>query len=315
MEKNARVYVAGHTGLVGSAIVQALSRRGIENIVTRRSQELDLRKQAPVNAFFEQTRPDYVFLAAAHVGGKQANSTFTGEFIYDNLQIQTNVIHGSYKAGVKKLLFFGSNCMYPRDARQPLEEESLLTGPFEPSNEPYAVAKVTGFKMCAAYNRQYRTNFITAIPASQFGPHDNFDLAACHLVPALIRRFHEAKLRGDATFNFATTGNPRREIMYVDDLAEASLFLMDTYQSSEPINVGPGYDLTMREIAECVKEAVGFQGEIIYDSKKKDGIMRKLLDSSKIHGLGWRPSTSIREGIQKTYEWLALNYVTTAVVR
>lgn len=307
MDKESKIYIAGHTGLVGSALYRALRHRGLENIVVRGSVELDLRKQQDTEDFIASVKPDYVFLAAARVGGKQANSKYTADFIYDNVQIQTNVIHSSYNAGVKNLLFFGSNCMYPRDCEQPMKEEFLLTGPFESSNEPYAVAKMTGIKMCKAYNQQHGTKFISIIPASQFGPNDNFDLATSHLVPALIRRFHEAKERGKEEFFFSTTGKPRREIMYVDDLADAALFVMDNYESSEPLNVGCGYDLTMREIAELIADVVGYRGKIIYDMAKKDGVMRKLLDSSKISSLGWRPQISLHDGIERTYNWLKRN--------
>lgn len=303
ISREARIYVAGHRGLVGSAIVRRLEGAGFPNLILRTSQELDLRDQARVKEFFEREKPEYVFLAAARVGGILANMTYPAHFIYDNLMIQSNVIHQAFKTEVKKLLFLGSSCIYPKFAPQPIKEEYLLTGPLEPTNEPYAVAKIAGIKMCQAYNRQYGTNFICAMPTNLYGPNDNFDLETSHVIPALIRKFHEAKISGAKSVVVWGTGTPRREFLYVDDLADACLFLMENCdaQHAEIINVGTGEDITIKELAEMIKNIVGFNGEIIFDPSKPDGTPRKLLDISLIKKLGWRPKTTLEEGLLKTY--------------
>ncbi len=312
MEKDAKIYVAGHKGLVGSAIVRKLSSEGYSDLITRSHKELDLTRQADVEAFFRSERPEYVFLAAAKVGGILANNTYPAEFIYENLMIQGNVIHESYRARVKKLLFLGSSCIYPRDCPQPMREEYLLSGKLEPTNESYAIAKIAGIKMCQSYNRQYGTKFVSVMPTNLYGPGDNFDLQTSHALPALIRKFHEAKGRDErqvtsdksrGVVSIWGTGKPRREFLYVDDLADACLFIMNNYDEGEIINIGVGKDISIRELAELIKEIVGFEGSIQYDPSKPDGTPRKLLDVSKLESLGWRSKTSLREGIEKTYEW------------
>jgi len=305
ISREARIYVAGHRGLVGSAIVRRLEGAGFPNLILRTSQELDLRDQARVKEFFEREKPEYVFLAAARVGGILANMTYPAHFIYDNLMIQSNVIHQAFKAEVKKLLFLGSSCIYPKFAPQPMKEEYLLTGPLEPTNEFYAIAKIAGIKMCQAYNRQYGTNFICATPTNLFGLNDNFDPDTSHVIPALIRKFHEAKVNGAKSVVVWGTGTPRREFLYVDDLADACLFLMENCdaQHAEIINVGTGEDITIKELAEMIKSIVDFNGEIIFDSSKPDGTPRKLLDISRIKKLGWSPKTSLEEGLRATYAY------------
>ena len=305
ISREARIYVAGHRGLVGSAIVRRLKSAGFPNLILRTSQELDLRDQARVKEFFEREKPEYVFLAAARVGGILANMTYPAHFIYDNLMIQSNVIHQAFKAEVKKLLFLGSSCIYPKFAPQPMKEEYLLTGPLEPTNEFYAIAKIAGIKMCQAYNRQYGTNFICATPTNLFGLNDNFDPDTSHVIPALIRKFHEAKVNGAKSVVVWGTGTPRREFLYVDDLADACLFLMENCdaQHAEIINVGTGEDITIKELAEMIKSIVDFNGEIIFDSSKPDGTPRKLLDISRIKKLGWSPKTSLEEGLRATYAY------------
>ncbi|HDM78405.1 MAG TPA: GDP-L-fucose synthase [Deltaproteobacteria bacterium] len=303
MDKASKIFVAGHRGLVGSAILRKLQTEGYSNIVTRTREELDLRDQQAVNRFFEEERPEYVFLAAAKVGGILANSTCPADFIRDNLQIQTNVIDAAYRYGVKKLLFLGSSCIYPRNAPQPMKEEYLLTGSLEPTNEWYAIAKIAGIKMCQAYRRQYGFNAICVMPTNLYGPGDNFDLKTSHVIPALIRKFHEAKAEGKSHVVVWGTGNPRREFLYVDDLADALLFLMEHYNSEEIINVGIGKDITIRELAELIREVVGYEGDIVFDLSKPDGVPRKLLDVSRIHALGWQAKTPLREGLEKTYRW------------
>lgn len=303
MEKNSKIYVSGHTGLVGSAILRRLQVLGYTPIVTRARTELDLRDHGAVRGFFEQERPEYVFLAAAKVGGILANNTFPAEFIYDNLAIQTNVIHVSYLYGVKKLLFLGSSCIYPKHAPQPMKETDLLSGPLEPTNEPYAVAKIAGIKMCQAYNRQFGTCFISVMPTNLFGPHDNFDLETSHVIPALIRKVVEGKMAGEPSVVIWGTGTPRREFLFVDDLADACIFLMATYGSSEIINVGVGKDISIKELAETIKEIAGYDGELIFDTAKPDGTPRKLLDVSKLNTLGWKAQTGLEEGLRKTIEW------------
>ena len=303
MEKGARIFVAGHRGLVGSAIVRRLKRSGFVNLILRSYEELDLERQEGVEAFFRQERPQYVFLAAAKVGGIWANSTFPAEFIYNNLVIETNVVHTSYLYDVKKLLFLGSSCIYPKHCPQPMREEYLLSGYLEPTNEPYAVAKIAGIKMCQAYNRQYGTRFISVMPTNLYGPGDNFDLKTSHVLPALIRKFHEAKTTGERSVEIWGTGAPRREFLYVDDLADACLFLMNHYEEDDIINVGVGKDQSIRELAEMVGEIVGFEGDLRFDPTQPDGTPLKLLDVSRLTALGWQAQTSLREGISQTYAW------------
>jgi len=303
MEKEARIFVAGHRGLVGSAIVRRLKRSGFVNLIFRSYEELDLERQEGVEAFFREERPQYVFLAAAKVGGIWANSTFPAEFIYNNLVIETNVVHASYLYDVKKLLFLGSSCIYPKHCPQPMREEYLLSGYLEPTNEPYAVAKIAGIKMCQAYNRQYGTRFISVMPTNLYGPGDNFDLKTSHVLPALIRKFHEAKTRGDRSVEIWGTGAPRREFLYVDDLADACLFLMNHYEQDDIINVGVGKDQSIRELAEMVGEIVGFEGDLRFDPTQPDGTPLKLLDVSRLTALGWQAQTPLREGISQTYAW------------
>lgn len=303
MEKGAKVYVAGHQGLVGSAILRKLTSEGYSNIVTRSFQELDLRDQTAVNEFFKKEQPEYVFLAAAKVGGILANNTYPVDFLRDNLLIQTNVIDAAYRYGSRKLLFLGSSCIYPKFAPQPIKEEYLLTGELEPTNEPYAIAKIAGIKLCQAYNRQYGTNFISVMPTNLYGPGDNFDLETSHVIPALIRKFHESKIKGKDQVVVWGSGKPFREFLHVDDLADACLFLMSNYNSSEIINIGTGKDLSIAELAYLIKDIVGYDGNIIFDTSKPDGTPRKLLDVSKLFNMGWKPKISLEEGIRSTYSW------------
>ena len=302
MEKEARTYIAGHRGMVGSALLRSLEARGYRNLLYRTSKELDLRDGRAVDQFFAETKPEYVIIAAAKVGGIMANSTLPAEFLYDNLAIQTNLIHHAYLHGVKKLLLLGSSCIYPRDCPQPIREEYLLTGPLEKTNEWYAVAKISGIKMCQAYRRQYGCDFIAAMPTNLYGPNDNFDLTTAHVLPALIRRFHEAKQSGIAPTLWGT-GSPRREFLHVDDCAEACLVLMDKYSGEQFVNVGAGKDIPIAELATVVAEIVGYKGEILWDSTKPDGTPRKIMDSSKMLQLGWHPHISLRQGLQGTYDW------------
>lgn len=308
MDKKSKIYIAGHRGLVGSALVRRLAELGYTNLVYRRHKELDLKRQTDVEEFFERERPEYVFLAAAKVGGILSNNTYPAEFIYNNIIVQSNVIHSSYLFGVKKLLFLGSSCIYPRICPQPMKEEYLLSGYLEPTNEPYAVAKIAGIKMCQSYNRQYGTNFISVMPTNLYGPGDNFDLENSHVLSALIRKFHEAKLNKKEFVEVWGTGTPRREFLYVEDLAEACVFLMENYNESAIINIGIGKDISIKGLAEMIKDLVGFEGEIIWDTSKPDGMPRKLLDISKLSSLGWEAKTSLEEGIKKTYEWFKNNY-------
>jgi GDP-L-fucose synthase len=303
MDRTSRIYVAGHRGLVGSAIVRRLEREGLGGIVTRTRHELDLTDQAAVRAFFESERPEYVFLAAAKVGGIMANSTYPADFIRENLQVQTNVIDSAYRAGVAKLLFLGSSCIYPKLAPQPLKEEYLLTGPLEPTNEPYAVAKIAGIVMAQSYRRQYGFDAISLMPTNLYGPGDNFDLTSSHVLPALIRKIHEAHAAGEPTVTVWGTGTPRREFLHVDDLADAAVFLMERYESDEIVNVGTGTDVSIGELATLIADVVGYTGEIVYDTTKPDGTPRKLLDVSRLAALDWRPSIALREGIESTYRW------------
>lgn len=298
-----KVYVAGHRGLVGSAIVRALHAKEDITLVVRDSHQLDLRDSAAVRGFFQAEKPEYVFLAAAKVGGILANSLYPADFIYDNLMIEANVIDSAYRFGVKKLLFLGSSCIYPKHAPQPMKESYLLTGPLEPTNEWYAVAKIAGIKLCQAYNNQYGTNFVTVMPTNLYGPNDNFDLSTSHVLPALIRNFHEAKERNEASVTIWGSGTPRREFLHVDDLADACLFVMKHYQGNEPLNIGTGRDIRITDLAYLVKEIVGYQGRIVYDRTKPDGMPQKLLDVSRISNLGWTPTISLREGIRRTYRW------------
>lgn len=303
MNKDARIYVAGHRGLVGAAIVRRLQAAGYKNLVTATSQELDLREQAAVRAFFTEQKPKYVFLAAAKVGGILANDSYPAEFIYDNLMMEANVIDAAYRAHVHKLLFLGSTCIYPKLAPQPLKEEYLLTGSLEPTNEWYAVAKIAGIKLCEAYARQYGARFISAMPTNLYGPGDNFDLEKSHVMPALIRKFHEAKVNDAPTVSVWGTGAPRREFLHVDDCADACVFLMENYESSDIVNIGTGSDLQIRELAGLVKQVVGYTGEIVFDTTKPDGTPRKLVDVQRIRNLGWRPSIALEDGVRSAYQW------------
>ena len=301
MEKNAKIYVAGHNGMVGSSIVRKLESEGYTNLVTRSSKELTLINQAEVAAFFSEQKPDYVFLAAAKVGGIQANNQYKGDFLYDNLMIQTNVIQAAYANNVKKLLFLGSSCIYPKFAQQPISENSLLTGELEPTNEPYAIAKIAGIKLCDAYRDQHGCNFISAMPTNLYGPNDNYDLSNSHVLPAMLRKFHEAKNNGGKEVVVWGTGKPMREFLYVDDLAEACLFLMEKYDEPGAINVGTGSDITIADLAHLVKKIVGFEGDIVFDTSKPDGTPKKQLDVSKINALGWKATIELEEGIQRAY--------------
>jgi GDP-L-fucose synthase len=309
MEKEARIYIAGHRGMVGSAIVRRLQADGYTNLIMRTSSELDLRNQEAVADFFEEEKPEYVFLAAAKVGGILANNIYRAEFLYDNLVIEANIIQSSYKAGVKKLLFLGSSCIYPKMAPQPLKEDYLLTGLLESTNEPYAIAKIAGIKLCEAYRSQYGCNYISAMPTNLYGPNDNYDLQGSHVLPALIRKFHEAKINNQPSVEVWGTGSPRREFLHADDLADACVFLMNGYNDELFVNVGTGEDVTIRELAEAVKDVVGFEGELRWDTSKPDGTPRKLMDVSRIHQLGWKHKTELREGLEKTYQDFLANEV------
>lgn len=303
MKKDSKVYVAGHRGLVGSAITRTLQKNGYSNLLLKTRDELNLLDQNTVKSFFEKERPEYVFLAAAKVGGIMANKTLPAEFIYENLTIQNNVIETSHTMGVKKLLFLGSSCIYPKLAPQPIKEEYLLTGPLEETNKTYAVAKIAGLMMCQAYHSQYGSNFISVMPTNLYGPNDNFDLNSAHVPPALIRKFHEAKVSGKKEVEVWGTGTVRREFLHVDDVADACLFLMEHYDMSEIINIGTGEDVSIQELAELIREIIGFSGKIVWDHSKPDGTPRKLLDVSKINSLGWKHKTSLKEGLAMTYEW------------
>lgn len=303
MEKSSKIFVAGHRGLVGSAILRLLQQQGYTNLVYRTHKELDLTDQQAVKRFFEQEKPEYVFLAAAKVGGIYANNTYPAEFIFSNLEIQNNVIHQSYLHEVKKLCFLGSSCIYPKLAPQPMKEEYLLTGKLEPTNEPYAVAKIAGIEMIKSYNRQYGTNYISVMPTNLYGPNDNFDLQNSHVLPALIRKFVEAKEKNSPSVMLWGTGTPRREFLYVDDMADACIFLMNSYNGNEFVNIGTGDDVTILELANLIKQEVGFNGTLEFDTTKPDGTPRKLLDVSKIHSLGWKARVPLRDGIKKTIEW------------
>ncbi len=302
MEKNAKIYVAGHRGMVGSAIIRSLEREGYTNIVTRTHKELDLINQADVNKFFEDEKPDYVFLAAAKVGGIMANSQHLADFMYENMMLEMNVINAAFKMGVKKLLFLGSSCIYPKMAPQPMPESCLLTSSLEPTNEAYALAKISGLKYCEYLNRQYGTDYISCMPTNLYGPNDNYHPVHSHVLPALIRRFHEAKIEGKASVTCWGTGSPLREFLYVDDLADACVFLMNNYSGNETVNVGTGKELTIKELTELVAKVVGFEGEILWDADKPDGTPRKLLDVSKLEGLGFKYKVELEDGIRLSYD-------------
>ena len=303
MMKEAKIYVAGHDGLVGSGIIRKLAQHSYQNVIYRTSCELNLCNQTDVNEFFAAERPEYVFLAAAKVGGILANHSYPAQFIYNNLMIEANVIHAAYQYGVKKLLFLGSSCIYPKCALQPIKEEYLLTGELEPTNDAYAIAKIAGIKMCQAYNRQYKTNFISVMPTNLYGMNDNFDLTSSHVLPALIRKFHEAKINQQSSVEIWGTGKPRREFLHVDDLAEACIFLMEHYEDTQPINVGTGRDITIAHLATLIAKIVGYSGDIQYKTDMPDGTMRKVLDVDKITLLGWKPAISLEDGIRMTYQW------------
>lgn len=307
IDKSAKIFVAGHRGLVGSAVVRKLQSLGYLNLLLRTHAELDLTVQSAVDAFFAAEKPDYVILAAAKVGGIHANNTYPADFITINLQIQTNVITSSYSHGVKKLLFLGSSCIYPKFAPQPIPESALLTGPLEPTNEWYAIAKIAGIKMCQAYRLQFNFDAISGMPTNLYGPHDNFHPENSHVLPALMRRFHQAKVGGDERVVVWGSGNPLREFLHVDDLADAVVFLLQNYSGLEHVNVGSGKEVTIKELAELVKEVVGFKGELVWDSSKPDGTPRKLMDSSMLHSLGWQPKISLRDGLVDTYKWYLEN--------
>lgn len=301
MDKKSKIYIAGHRGMVGSAILRKLQEEGYSNLILKRSSELDLRDQKEVQQFFEENKPEYVFLAAAKVGGIMANNTYRAEFLYDNIMIQSNIIHHSYLNNVKKLLFLGSSCIYPKHAPQPLKEEYLLTGELEPTNEPYAIAKIAGIKMCDAYRSQYGCNFISAMPTNLYGPNDNYDLQNSHVLPALIRKFHEAKMNGNPSVIIWGTGTPKREFLHVDDLANACHFLMLYFNKSGFLNIGTGQDLPIAELANMISDIIGYEGKIELDSSKPDGTPRKLMDVSKIFSLGWKPTINLKKGIKSVY--------------
>ena len=310
MEKTSKIYIAGHRGMVGSAIYSKLKADGFENIITRTSSELDLRNQQAVLDFFADVKPDFVFLAAAKVGGIQANNTYRAEFLFDNLMIEANIIHAAFLNDVKKLLFLGSSCIYPKMAPQPLKEEYLLTGALEPTNEPYAIAKITGIKLCESYRDQYGSNFISVMPTNLYGYNDNYDLNNSHVLPALIRKIHEAKDNGAATVTVWGTGNPKREFLFADDLADACVYLMENYDGRELVNIGTGEDISIKDLALLIKDVIGFEGELEFDTSKPDGTPRKLMDVSKLHSLGFRHKIELREGIALAYADFKEKYVT-----
>jgi GDP-L-fucose synthase len=303
IDKKARIFVAGHRGLVGSAILRVLEREGFTNVLTATRDQLDLRDQAAVNYWFRANRPEYVFLVAGTVGGIHANASYPAHFIYDNMMIHATVVHSSHIYGARKLLYLGSSCIYPRECPQPIKEEYLLTGPLEPTNEPYALAKIAGIKLCQAYRKQYGCNFISAMPTNLYGPNDNFDLQSSHVVPALMRKFHDAKVAGKSEVTIWGTGSPRRELLHVDDLARACLFLMERYEGAEHVNVGTGEDMTIRALAELMRDTIHPEAELVFDAHKPDGAPRKLLDVSRLHALGWRHEIGLREGLESTYAW------------
>ncbi len=302
MKKDAKIFIAGHRGMVGSAIHRKLISEGYTNIIVRTSSEMDLSVQEPVNEFFETERPEYVFLAAAKVGGIMANNMYRADFLYENLMIQSNVIHSAYATGVKKLMFLGSSCIYPKMAPQPMKEEYLLTGLLEPTNEPYAIAKIAGIKMCDAYRAQYGCNFISVMPTNLYGPNDNYDLQNAHVLPTLIRKFHEAKQNGDPAVTIWGTGTPRREFLHADDLAAACVYLMENYNEEGLVNIGTGEDVTITELAMLIKEIVGYEGALVYDHTKPDGTPRKLMDVSKLTQIGWKYSIELKDGLKRVYD-------------
>ncbi|MBV2091549.1 MAG: GDP-L-fucose synthase [Candidatus Thiodiazotropha sp. (ex Ctena orbiculata)] len=310
MEKDEKIYVAGHRGLVGSAIVQSLKREGWSNLLMRTHSELDLTDQNQVNDFFSQEKPDYVFLAAAKVGGIHANDIYPVDFIVDNLTIELNVISAAYASGAKRLMFLGSSCIYPKHCSQPMKEEYLLTGSLEPTNEPYAIAKIAGIKMCEAYNRQYGTDYVSVMPTNLYGPNDNFDLENSHVLPALIRKFHEAAIQGKEKVVVWGTGNPRREFLYVEDMADACIFVMNKNNITDILNIGVGEDISISNLAKLVAEVVGFEGRIEFNSSMPDGTPQKLLDVSRLSALGWKAQTTLKDGIQQTYKWYLDNQTT-----
>lgn len=307
MEKNSKIYVAGHRGLVGAAIVRNLEGKGHSNILARIHKELDLMDQQGVRSFFEEERPEYVFLAAAKVGGIYANDTYPADFIYENLMMQNNVIKAAHDYKVSKLLFLGSTCIYPKLAPQPMKEEYLLSGYLEPTNEAYAIAKIAGLKMCQFFKRQYGDNFISCMPTNLYGPHDNYDLNNSHVMPALIRKFHEAKVNNSPQVEVWGTGKPLREFLYVDDMADACVFLMENYDGEEHVNIGTGEEVSIGGLAEIVKEVVGFEGDLVFNTEMPDGTMRKLVDVSKLHGLGWKHEVELRRGVERAYGWFREN--------
>lgn len=309
MEKSAKIYVAGHRGMVGSAIVRKLKEEGFDNIIVRTSKELDLRDQVATQEFLNSEKPEYVFLAAAKVGGIVANNTYRADFLYENLQIQNNLIHGSYLIGVKKLMFLGSSCIYPKMAPQPLKEDYLLTGILEPTNEPYAIAKIAGIKMCEAYRAQYGCNFISVMPTNLYGPNDNYDLQNSHVLPAMIRKFHEAKVEGKESVELWGTGKPMREFLHANDLADACFFLMQNYNGETLVNIGTGVDVTIKELAETIQKTVGYNGKINWNTDKPDGTPRKLMDVSKLNNIGWKHTIDLKEGIALVYEDFKNNIV------
>ena len=309
MELNSKIYIAGHRGMVGSALLRDLQKQGYNNFVFRTSEELDLRNQNAVADFFAREKPEYVFLAAAKVGGILANNTYRAEFLYDNLEIQNNTIHFSWKNGVKKLLFMGSSCIYPKLAPQPLKEEYILTGLLETTNEPYAIAKIAGIKMCDAYRSQYGCNFISVMPTNLYGPHDNYDLNNSHVLPALLRKFHEAKINNQPEVTVWGSGTPRREFLHADDMADACVFLMKNYDQAGLVNIGVGEDISIKELAEMIKEITGYEGKIVFDVSKPDGTPRKLLDVSKLSMLGWQASIHLKNGIEQVYKKKFINKI------
>ena len=302
MEKNAKIYVAGHRGMVGSALVRRLESEGYHNLIVRTSRELDLRNQQAVADFFAAEKPDYVFLAAAKVGGIMANNIYRADFLYENLQIQNNVIHSAHVEGVEKLMFLGSSCIYPKLAPQPLQEDSLLTGPLEYTNEPYAIAKIAGIKMCESYRKQYGRNYISVMPTNLYGPNDNYDLNNSHVLPAMIRKFHEAKAENKPFVELWGTGSPLREFLHADDLADACVYLMKNYDGEQFVNIGVGEDITIKNLAELIKDTVGYEGELRWNTDKPDGTPRKLMDDSKLHSMGWKHRYSLEEGVRITYQ-------------
>ncbi|MDZ4847626.1 MAG: GDP-L-fucose synthase [Chitinophagales bacterium] len=314
MDKQSKIYIAGHRGMVGSAILRRLEREGFSNFILKNSGELDLRSQTAVADFFKKEKPEFVFLAAAKVGGIQANNIYRAEFIYDNLMIQNNVVHHAYVNGVKKFAFLGSSCIYPKLAPQPLKEEYLLTAELEQTNEPYAVAKIAGIKMCQAYRSQYGCNFISLMPTNLYGPNDNYDLEKSHVLPALLRKFHEAKINNISQVTIWGTGSPMREFLHVDDLAAATFYLMQYYDQPEIVNIGTGEDVTIKELALLIKEIVGYNGNLVFDSSKPDGTPRKLLDVSKLNKLGWKYSIVLKEGIAATYSAMLARHYTKSTM-